>query len=144
MTDGEIEETELLTDSELLEINERFKRMELEGVSDTQKYFDRIHDKLFSLNNLLIGGYIALIAFLKEVSYWILIIPIINSIILLHIDYRMLRRARIQANITKANEKEIKKYGTTQNNTNLYSLISIWSTILVIIVFVYFLFISKH
>lgn len=139
MTDEECRELGIMTDKELEEMNQRFERMEENGVADTQKYFDRMHDKVFGLNNLLIAAYFALIAFRKDVPSWSLIIPAINSVLLLYIDYRMLLRARLQANITKIGEKDQNRYGTIQTGTNLYSLLSIYSTITVLLIFGYFL-----
>lgn len=41
-----------MTDQEIIDMNLKFERMEEVCIADTQKYFDRIHDKLFSLNSL--------------------------------------------------------------------------------------------
>jgi hypothetical protein len=143
MTDDECRELGIMTDAELKEMDQRWERIEENGIADTQKYFDRMHDKVFSLNNFLIAAYVALIAFVKVVPSWILVIPAVNSVLLLYIDYRMLLRARLQADITKVGEKDRNRYGTIQTGTNLYSLISIYSTIAVLIVFGYFLLSSR-
>lgn len=143
MTDEECRALGIMTEQELRDIDLRFERMEEAGIADTQKYFDRMHDKVFGLNNLLIAAYFALIAFRTDVPSWSLIIPLLNSILLLYIDYRMLKRARLQAKITKLTSQQIKMYGKIQEGTNLYSLLSIFSTILVIIVFGYFLLSSR-
>lgn len=139
MTDEECRELGIMTDQELKERDQRWERIEENGIADTQKYFDRMHDKVFSLNNLLIAAYFALIAIRKDVPSWSLVIPTFNSILLLYIDYRMLLRARIQANITNVDPKIRERYGSVQNNTNLYSLLSIYSTVVVVMVFGYFL-----
>lgn len=128
-----------MTDQELRDMDARFERMEEAGIADTQKYFDRMHDKVFTLNSFLVAAYFALIAFRKDVPSWSLTIPILNSGLLLLIDYRMLLRARMQANITKVNAEERNRFGTIINGTNLLSLISIYSTIAVILSFGYFL-----
>jgi hypothetical protein len=139
MTDEECKELDIMTEHELKEMDQRFERLEENGIADTQKYFDRMHDKVFSLNNLLIAAYLGLIAFKKDVPSWILIIPAINSVLLLYIDCRMLLRARLQANITNAGVKDRNRYGSIQTGTNLYSLLSIYSTITALAVFGYFL-----
>ncbi|MFA6084626.1 hypothetical protein [Mucilaginibacter sp.] len=139
MTDEECRELGIMTDQELKEMDQRFERMEETGIADTQKYFDRMHDKVFSLNNLLIAAYFALIAFRKDVPSWSLVIPTLNSVLLLFVDYRMLLRARLQANITKIGERDRERYGSIQTGTNLYSLLSIYSTIAVLLFFGYFL-----
>ncbi|WP_113663835.1 hypothetical protein [Pedobacter nanyangensis] len=139
MTDEECRELGIMTEKEMDEMNKRLERVEEAGIADTQKYFDRIHDKLFALNSLLIAGYFAVIAIRKDVPSWSIIVPLINSGFLLLIDYRMMVRARIQASITTVNEKQRDRYGSIINNTNLFSLLSIWSTIAVVVVFVYFI-----
>jgi hypothetical protein len=44
----------IMTDKELDEIDKIFRKTEEEGVKNILKYFDRIHDKLFTFNNVLI------------------------------------------------------------------------------------------
>lgn len=139
MTDEECKELGIMTEQEIDDMNKRFERIEESGIADTQKYFDRIHDKLFSLNSLLIAGYFALIAFRKDIPSWSIIVPLINSGFLLLIDYRMMVRARIQASITTAEKKQRERFGSIIHRTNLFSLLSIYSTITVVIVFVYFI-----
>lgn len=139
MTDEECRQLGIMNDQELKEMDQRWERVEENGIADTQKYFDRMHDKVFSLNNLLIAAYFALIAIRKDVPSWSLVVPTFNSILLLYVDYRMLLRARIQSNITKVAPKIRERYGSILTNTNLYSLLSIYSTVAVVIVFGYFL-----
>ncbi len=100
MTDDEWRELGLSTDKELEKSDLFFEKLEDTGVADTQKYFDRMHDKVFSMNNILIAAYFALIAIRTDIPSWIFIIPIANSVMLLNIDYRMLKRARFQSMIT--------------------------------------------
>ncbi|TCC92416.1 hypothetical protein EZ428_11900 [Pedobacter frigiditerrae] len=139
MTDEECKALGIMTEQEQREMDQRFERIEEAGIADTQKYFDRIHDKLFSLNSFLIAGYFALIAITKNIPAWTIIIPTINSILLLYVDYRMLLRSRLQASITKISAKERERYGAIMQNTNLYSLVTIFSTLTVVIFFGYFL-----
>ena len=139
MTDEECRELGIMTEKEMDDMDKRFERTEESGIADTQKYFDRIHDKLFSLNTLLIGGYFALIAIRKDVPSWSIIVPLINSGFLLLIDYRMMVRARIQASITIVDGKQRERFGKIIHITNLSSLLSIYSTISVVVVFVYFI-----
>jgi len=139
MTEEEYKAHDIMAEQDLKEMNQRWERVEENGIADTQKYFDRMHDKVFSLNNLLIAAYFALIAFRKDVPNWSVIIPTVNSVLLLYVDYRMLLRARLQSNIRSISGKERDRYGAIQTNTNLYSLLSIYSTITVMLVFGYFL-----
>lgn len=143
MTDEQCRELGIMTDQELKEMQQRSERMEEQGIVDTQKYFDRMHDKVFGLNNFMIAAYFALIAFRKDVPSWSFIIPTLNTLLLLYIDYRMLLRARLQANITKISGKDRDRYGSIQTATNLLSLLSIYSTIAILVVFGFFLLSSR-
>ncbi|MDQ0592556.1 hypothetical protein QFZ37_000925 [Chryseobacterium ginsenosidimutans] len=49
-----------------------------DGVRDVFKYFDRINDKLFNFNNILIAGFFALGKLKDDVPMWMIIFPIIN------------------------------------------------------------------
>lgn len=130
----------LMTDKELDEIDGNFKRMEIEGVQNILKYFDRIHDKLFNFNNILIGGYFALSQIYESFSIYGIIIPLVNLGILLFIEYRMMEKSRFEADIRKKTKEEIDKHGTTINKTTLYSLLAIFSTTIVVGIFIFNLF----
>jgi hypothetical protein len=139
MTDKKCRALNIMTDQEHKDMNARWERIEEAGIADTQKYFDRMHDKVFTLNSLLVAAYFALIAFRQDVPGWSLVIPVLNSGLLLMVDYRMLLRARMQASITKSSPAERERYGTIMNGTNMSSLLSIYSTIAVVLFFGYFL-----
>jgi hypothetical protein len=134
------EKRELMTDKELDEIDENFKRSEIEGVQNILKYFDRIHDKLFTFNNILIGGYFALSQIYDSFSIYGIIIPLINLAILLFIEYRMMEKSRFEADVRNKTSEEIKKHGLSINKTNLYSLFAILTTTVVVGVFIYNVF----
>ncbi len=139
MTEEEYKELSLETEKEMEESYQTLLKMEQDGVVDIQKYFDRIHDKLFGLNNILIASYFALISLRMDVSNSVLLIPVLNTLILLYVDYLMLNRARIQAQITSVYEDKRKKFGTLGKEANKYSLISIFFTLTVLVVFGYIL-----
>ena len=104
------------------------------------KYFDRIHDKLFTFNNILIGGYFALSQIYDSFSIYGIIIPLINLATLLFIEYRMMEKSRFEADVRKKTKEEIKKHGISINKTNLYSLLAIITTTVVVGIFVYKVF----
>ena len=126
--------------SEVDKIFENFKRTEHEGVRDILKYFDRIHDKLFTFNNILIAGYFALSRFFDAFSIYMIIVPLVNLGLLLFIEYRMMEKSRFESEITKKTPKEIEKYDLSINKTTRYSLYSILSTTIVIFIFIFSLF----
>ncbi|TFD96402.1 hypothetical protein E2605_09530 [Dysgonomonas capnocytophagoides] len=112
--------------------------MEKEGIRDTTKYFDRIHDKLFTFNNMLIVSYFVLIALPNgKTSPWYILIPVLNMLYLTFIDYRMMIRARFQSVIRNKNAQEINKSTSYMDKTNSHSLRAIFITVLVSVIFFY-------
>ncbi|WP_345948544.1 hypothetical protein ABDD95_17015 [Mucilaginibacter sp. PAMB04274] len=118
----------------------RMAKMEEEGTADIVKYFDRIHDKLFDLNNILIAGYFALVAINQQVSKGIIFVPVANLLFLIYVDYRMMEKSRLQSQITKVSAADRERYGRMINNTNLYSLLVIATTLTVTLVLIYVLY----
>lgn len=138
--DDNIETEDLSNEDEMEEIFENFKLTEREGIQNILKYFDRIHDKLFTFNNILIAGYFALSQFFEAFSIYGIIIPLINLAILIVIEYRMMEKSRFESEATKKTGKEIEKNGLSINRTTRYSLYSIISTSVVVIIFIFNLF----
>ena len=127
---------------EIDEANERdasWKAMEEDALKDIGKYFDRIHDNLFTYNNLLIGGFFALAQLQTTISRWTILIPIINLWFLIWIDYRMMEKSRYEASIRSQPFETFDKHGKYISNTNLLSLLSIVTTLFVTVSFLYYL-----
>lgn len=120
-------------------IDNPFYKTEEEGLKNTLKYFDRIHDKLFTFNNILIAGYFALSKFENEISLATILIPISNLAFLIYIEYRMMEKSRFESNIRDCTMKDISLYGRRINQTNRFSLLSIFSTSIVTVLFLYYL-----
>lgn len=129
----------LMTSKEHDEMDKHFRKREEEGLKNTLKHFDRIHDKLFTFNNILIAGFFTLAKFENEVSIATILIPIVNMVFLIWIEYRMMEKSRFESDITTKPLAEIHKYGKGIEKTNLYSLLSILSTSAVTLFFLYFL-----
>jgi hypothetical protein len=129
----------LMTMKELEEMEQRHNKMEEEALKNMLKHFDRIHDKLFTFNNILIAGYFTLSKIKNEISVATILIPIANLIILLFIEYRMMEKNRFESHITKKLPSEIDKWGKGISRTNLYSLLAITSTGIVTIIFLCYL-----
>ena len=131
---------DLLTGKELSDMDQRYRKQEEEAHKNLLKHFDRIHDKLFSFNNILIAGYFALSKFEDEISLSTILIPIANLIFLIFVEYKMMEKSRFESEITKKPIAEITKWGKGINKTNLYSLGCILSTGIVTVIFlIYFL-----
>jgi len=137
MTDFDIDKIE----KEMAERDARFAKTEEEGLKNILKYFDRIHDKLFSVNTVYIAGFIALIKISDKVYPLFILVPILNMLYLIWIEYRMLQKSRFESMVTQKTQNEINQWGKDIQKTNLLSLISIILTLIVAIIFVYLLFI---
>jgi hypothetical protein len=129
----------VITEKELEEMDQRFKKTEDEALKNMLKHFDRIHDKLFSFNNILIAGYFALSKLLNDISVFLILIPIANLLILLYIEYSMMEKCRFESQITKQSPANIEKWGKSINKTNLISLLSICTTAVVTVIFLRYL-----
>lgn len=140
MDDNFAKEHGLMTEKELDEVFQRFKKTEEEGLKNLLKHFDRLHDKLFTFNNILIAGYFALSKLENDISLATILIPIGNLIILLFIEYKMMEKSRFESEITKKPMVEINQWGKNIHKTNLYSLLAIISTSIVTLIFLVYLF----
>ncbi|SJZ32047.1 hypothetical protein [Sediminibacterium ginsengisoli] len=139
MDDDFAKEHGLLTEKELSDMDKRWEKQEEEGLKNTLKHFDRIHDKLFTFNNILIAGYFALSKLEKEISLSTILIPIANLMLLLFVEYRMMEKSRFESDIRKKPFADIAKWGKSIGKTNMYSLLCILSTGIVTIIFLAYL-----
>ncbi|WP_163323001.1 hypothetical protein [Draconibacterium mangrovi] len=112
----------------------QMEQMELESIKKVGDYFDRIHDKLYTLNNIIIAGLLVLFTLNNEefFIFWFLIPPVFNLLYLAYIDYRMMQLNRKWAKATELEPDEIHKLQETVDNNNLHSLISVFITVLVL------------
>ena len=138
-----MEKDGLLTEEELKKIYSNFDKTEEDGLKNILKYFDRIHDKLFTFNNIMIAGYFALSKIYNTISMAMILIPIANLCILIYIEYRMMEKSRFESNIWNKNGNEISINNKNLDKTNLFSLFAIVSTLVVLIIFLSNLFIKK-
>ena len=133
----------MLTDQELDNIDENLRESEKEGVKNILKYFNRIHDKLFTFNNILLAGYFALPQFFDSISIYGIIIPILNLGFLLLIEYRMMEKSRFDSDVRNKTQVQIDKNGKSIDRTTRYSLYAILSTLIVAGIFMFKLFTIK-
>lgn len=133
---------ELLAKNEVrIDTNERFSegnklidKAEREGdaaANKIQSSFDRIHDKLFNFNNMLIAAFLGLSKFPTEkpiFSLWVAILPILNLIYLMMLEKWQMEIYRYASKRMEWNldlDKDVKKYGDMIKRQNLRSLLSI-------------------
>ena len=133
MTNEEIEESLKEAD----EMINNFKEQEKQGLRDILRYYDRIHDKLFSFNNMLIAGYFVIIAMPNsQTNPWWILLPIFNMLNLVFVDYEMMEKSRFESAIMRKSQKEIQNHGKRISKTTWRSLFTIISTLIVTFVFV--------
>lgn len=121
-----------------LKDNPLFEKYEKQGYQNILKYFDRLHDKLFTFNNILIGGYFVLSQIDHSIDIKQVLWPISNLVVFIYIEYRMYFLSKTQAKISKGPEVASKFFKKTTVVTVL-SLLSVLSTAIVTGVFLFFL-----
>ncbi|MDQ8011538.1 MAG: hypothetical protein REI96_03740 [Flavobacterium nitrogenifigens] len=135
MEDFDFEESQ--REQERIERN--FTRTEEEGLKNILKHFDRIHDKLFVFNNILIAGFFALSKIENPIPVKTIFIPILNLCFLIFIEYEMMEKSRFESSIKTQPFDKYDSHGKRITRTNLYSLLSIITTLSVTIFFLYYL-----
>lgn len=120
-------------------IEKNFTRTEEEGVKNILKHFDRIHDKLFTFNNILIAGFFTLSKLDDSTPLNSIFIPLINLCFLIFIEYEMMEKSRFEASIKTQSFDKYDLHGKRINRTNAYSLLSILTTLIVALFFVFYL-----
>jgi len=101
--------------------NEKWARSEEEGVKNVLKHFDRIHDKLYTANNILIAGYFVLAKFESDVPLWTILIPFVNLAFLIILEIKMMGKSRFESEIRKKSKSEIDKWGNKITYITFYS-----------------------
>lgn len=103
-----------------------------EATNKLQSTFDRIHDKMFSFNNMLIAAFLGLSKFPTDkpiFSLWVAILPILNLIYLMLLEKWQMEIYRHRANRMKWNfTTDVDKHGKMINKQNLRSFLSIITT----------------
>lgn len=119
------EANELFSESDKL-LNKVDSRVEY-STNQTQASFDRIHDKVFNFNNILIAVYMVLGTFPSEtpvLKLWTVFFPIFNLIFLIYLEILQMGIHRFAANEKDWTEKERKDYVKKINRQTLLSLLS--------------------
>ena len=135
MEEFDFEESE----KEMARIDANFTKAEEKGKENILKHFDRIHDKLFDLNNIMLAGYFALAAIVKTVSVWTFVVPVMNLVVLIWIEYQMMEKSRLESNYKSLSGSDFHKVGKMVERTNWYSLLIIFTSLSVVTTFMYLL-----
>lgn len=121
--DRRLDTKEMFSESNKL-IENAEKRVE-NSTNLIQSSFDRIHDKVFNFNNIMIAAYIALGTFPVDspiIKLWTIIFPILNLIFLIFIEIRQMEIHRFTAHEMEWTSKEREEYGKRINKQTLLSL----------------------
>ena len=124
------ETEELFSESTKL-ISKAESRVE-NSLNQIQNTFDRVHDKVFNFNNILIGVYLVLGTFPDKspvLKLWTAIFPILNLIYLIIIDIRQMEIHRFASRELEWSSIDRIEYGQKiRNQTNL-SLFAFFTSI---------------
>jgi hypothetical protein len=91
-------------------LNGRDQQSQTDALNEAVKYLDRLQDKFFSLNNLLIAGYFALIALDRNTNKFLLLVPLMNMLVLIIADRLLFKRAIHFANLNRNKASKISVY----------------------------------
>lgn len=131
-------------EEEIDEIIENLKETEKKGSDDIMKYFNRIHDKLLTLNTVMIGGYYYYYYYYlskieESMPIICILIPLFNISYLIYLEYFNMETSRMQSKILSFEEDEIDRYSERAGKITNKSLLSICLTVLVFIILFYFI-----
>lgn len=121
-----------------LDVIEKTKgKIKEDATKNILNHFNRIHDKLFTFNNILIAGYFALSRIETEINNKVIMVPLFNLIFLIFIEYLMMEKSRKEAGVDELNSDEFVEFAQKKDiQTTQYSLLAIATTLAV---FLYFL-----
>ena len=119
------------TDELFSESNKLFEKSDRRvenALNQIQETFDRIHDKVFNFNNILIGVYLVLGTFPNDspkLNIWTVVFPIINLVYLVYIDIRQMEIHRFASREQEWTSVEREEYGKRISKQTLLSLLAL-------------------
>lgn len=122
--------------SETNKLLDRSDRRVEDALNQIQNTFDRIHDKVFNFNNILIGAFLVLGIFPSNspsVKLWTIIFPIFNMAFMIYIDYRQMEIHRYAAGEQEWTNLEREEFGKKINKQSLLSLFSLFLSVLCLV-----------
>ncbi len=108
---------------------EKAKKEGEEASKKIQSTFDRIHDKLFTINGILVASFFGLGKFPTDnpiISLWLVILPISVLCYLVYLEQQQMEIYRHASQRMNWNfDKDVAKYGKMISRQNLKSLFAI-------------------
>lgn len=133
-------EVRLDSNERMSEGDELIKKAEKQGedaVKKLQTTFDRIHDKLFTINSILVALYVGFAKFPDEnplFSLWFVLFPIGNIFYLVYLEISQMSIFRHESQRMNWNfNSDVEKFGKMIKRQNLKSLLAWIFTILLTI-----------
>ncbi len=125
---------------EVEEFTRKIEKIKEDATKNILSHFNRIHDKLFTFNNILIAGYFALSRIETDINIKVIMVPLLNLIFLIFIEYLMMEKSRKEAGVNELGLDEFIHFAENKDKkTTLYSLLSIITTLGVFTYFLYLL-----
>lgn len=111
-------------------------------MNEINKYFDAVNSKIFTLNNIMIGGYFALSVFKGQFSNLIIIIPFINFLLIIGVDLAIMSKKLYINKLNDIAEEELSKKEKRKLSIRYHfqyglSSIAVFSTLGTFIYFLY-------
>ncbi|WP_196889988.1 hypothetical protein [Aureivirga sp. CE67] len=124
-----IENNEIRKITEELEsTTKKIEADEIEAITKIQSTFDRIHDKVFAFNNILIVAFLGLSKYPSDkliFQLWVSILPIFNLIFLMILEKWQMERYRLESIKSKWSDSDFIKHNKMIRSQNIKSLLSI-------------------
>ena len=117
---------ELFTESE--ELFKRFDNRVEYAMHQIQNTLDRIHDKVFNFNNILIGAFLVLGTYPNndpKLELWTIVFPILTMAFMIYLDIKQMGIHRFASNEQEWKGSEAKQYGKKINQKTWLSLLSL-------------------
>jgi hypothetical protein len=125
---------------DVAEFEKKIDKIKEDAVKNILSHFNRINDKLFTFNNILIGGYFALSRIEVDINIKVIMVPLLNLIFLIFLEYLMMQKSRKEAGVDELGLDEFVKFAENkETRTTLISFGAILSTLSVFSYFVYLL-----
>ncbi len=98
------------------------------SMNQIQNTFDRIHDKVFNFNNILIGVYLVLGTFPSEspkLNIWTVLFPLLNLCFLVYIEIRQMEIHRFASKEQEWTSVQREEYGRKISKQTMLSLLAL-------------------
>ena len=114
--------------SESTKLFDKSDRRVEHSMNQIQNTFDRIHDKVFNFNNILIGVYLVLGTFPSEspkLNIWTVLFPLLNLCYLVYIEIRQMEIHRFASKEQEWTSAKRAEYGKRIDIQTMLSLIAL-------------------